>query len=93
MNEITKTEYLPAVTVTATKTQVVYQTSVYTDVQLVSRYTTVAVPVYVTNTRVQQVVRTNYVTSTNVQYTTVVQVSRCARRARPTMGRLTLSGV
>ena len=74
MQEVVKTEYLPAVTVTVTSARVVYQTSVYTDVQLQSRYTTVAVPVYVTQTRVQQLVRTEYVTSTNVQYTTVVQV-------------------
>ncbi|XP_043195519.1 uncharacterized protein LOC122366919 isoform X1 [Amphibalanus amphitrite] len=73
VNEIVKTQYLPAVTVTATKTDVVYQTKVVTDVRLSSRYTTVAVPVYYTNTRVQPLVKTNYVTSNNVQYTTVTQ--------------------
>ena len=81
MNEVVKTEYLPAVTVYSTKTQVVYRTSTYTSVMVQSRYTTVNVPVYVTNTRTVPLVKTNYVTSTNVRYTTVQQV-RWERREK-----------
>ena len=74
MQEVPKTEYLPAVTVTVTKTQVVYRTSTYIDYRLVSRYTTVAVPVYVTNTVSRDLIQTKYATSTAYQYTTVIQV-------------------
>ena len=67
------TEVLPDVTVTVAETKVHYSTSTYTDVKVMTRYTTVVVPVYVTSTKTENLQLTKYVTSTSVRYKTVYQ--------------------